>query len=321
MKLKKVFIISLLGGVILFFTNTDSYAQASVRYSVSTENQDEFSVKCTLSYIISVPGKTPWVRLTTLVPQSIPDIQKINNVEYSIRPARIFTRNGNRYAEIVINNPGRIEKLKMTISAELYRYDLQTAISNKEKNKLQKTGFEEFLKDENFIEKNNYEIREIARSINGSSEVEIVRNIYNYVLDNMEYAILGRKDRGALYALKYKKGDCSEYTDLFAALCRAKRIPARVISGIVVQSDRKTAKHSWAEVYLEKYGWVPFDPTRGDVRYTFLRNRSFSILEPRYIYFSNVRNDIVLRNYHFAFFVSVGDRITMSDSIEFEFPD
>ena len=137
----------------------------------------------------------------------------------------------------------------------------------------------------------------------------------------MEYLIQGKRDRGAVSALKIKKGDCSEYSDLFVALCRAKDIPARVVTGVSVQSDTKTAKHNWAEVYLKNYGWVPFDPSKGDVRFTALKERLFKTLEPTYIYFSHIRNDDILDGFHYCKFTYFGDPIIVTDSVKFEYPE
>ena len=120
--------------------------------------------------------------------------------------------------------------------------------------------------------------------------------------------------------MRYKKGDCTEYADLFVAVCRAKNIPARVITGISVQSDNTKAKHNWAEVYLKEYGWVPFDPSKGDIDITLLKDRLFRRLEPTYIYYTHLRNDVILQNYHYCSFMFSGDPVKVTDAIEFEFP-
>jgi transglutaminase-like putative cysteine protease len=304
----------------ILFGSENVYSQYNRTESLPISNKPkELLVRCKVSYTISVPGTTRMVRLTVLIPESVPNIQNINRVDFSIKPVRYLFKNGYRYAEIMINDPKRVEKLEVNILAGLLRYDLQTAMENKEKNQSQQTGLNEFLREEKYIEKENSEIIAIADNITGTDEIEIIRNIYKYVLDNMEYVIQGKKDRGAIYALRYKKGDCSEYADLFVALCRAKKIPARVVNGISVQSDNKTAKHNWAEVYLKEYGWVPFDPSKGDIRYSVLKDKLFNTLEPTYIYFSHLRNDDVLQNYHYCAFTYYGDQISVSDSIEFEF--
>ena len=305
----------------MLFAWENVYSQSYRVESIPVKDkQKELLVRCKVTYKISTPGNTRLVRLTVLIPESVPNIQKIDSVEFSIKPVRYIYNNGYHYAEIWISNPERVEKLEVNILADLYRYDLQTAMENKEKNQFQETGFSEFLKEEKYIETENRKIVDAAANITGSNEISIVKSIYNFVLDNMEYRIQGKKDRGAVYALEQKKGDCSEYADLFVALCRAKKIPARVVSGISIQADNKTAKHNWVEVYLKEYGWVPFDPSKGDIRFTVLKEKLFNILEPTYIYFSHLRNDAVLQNYHYCAFTYVGDEVTVSDSIEFEFP-
>ncbi len=297
----------------------------------SPAQQKGFSVVCKLSYTISIPGNTRWVRLTAIIPQSLPNIQKIEKVEYSLIPIGSFHNNGNLYMQFVISNPARIEKLTMTIYADLYKYDLHTAMENKDKSQFSslihniikdgnEPNFDEYLKGEKYIEKNDKNILLAAQSITGNTEIQAVRHIYDYVIDNMEYSIQGSRDRGAGLALRYKKGDCSDYSDLFVALCRTKNIPARVVNGIYVQPDTKTARHNWAEAYLKEYGWVPFDPSKGDVRFTVLRDKLFSSLEPAYIYFSNVRNDNVLGGFHYCSFTYFGDRVYVHDTIKFEFP-
>ncbi len=322
MKLKRIFVISVLASnTLLFnlFARDKSGTQRGNTEPVSAlKPQEGLSVRCSLSYLISVPGNTQSIKLAALVPESVQNIQKINRVEYSLEPVRFFSNNGYRYAEFFIKEPARIEKLKVTIFADLYRYDLKTAMENRDKNQFQDTGLDEYLKEETYIEKNNREVREIADSLIGISDIDYVRNIYNYVLDNMEYVVRGKKDLGALSALRYKKGDCSEYSDLFVALCRASKIPARVVTGISVQPDTKTAKHNWAEVYLKDYGWVPFDPSKGDVKNSALKDRLFSTLEPVYVYFSHIRNDEVLKDFHYCSFTYFGEPVSVTDTVDFE---
>jgi transglutaminase-like putative cysteine protease len=283
------------------------------------------TVEFELSYDFSVPGQTHQIDLVVLVPQTIPGRQNIVTVNYSPTPSRVFDENGNRYAAFVFNNPGKKEKVKISVKAELFRYDLLTARKNRGPALTSggQAGAEadepgDYLKHEKYIEKDHREVRQVADGIEGETEIDIVKSIYDYVLDNMEYSILGRKDWGAVKALELGKGDCTEYSDLFVALCRAKNIPARVVSGYIVGFGPPSTKHNWVEVYLHDYGWVPFDPTAGDVKNVMTRGNAFSNLQPVYIYLSHVRNDPVLRNYNFGAYTYWGDRIKFTDSVEFK---
>ncbi|MEL7338393.1 MAG: transglutaminase-like domain-containing protein, partial [Planctomycetota bacterium] len=64
--------------------------------------------------------------------------------------------------------------------------------------------------------------------------------IYDWVRENINY--VEGKIKSAVQALKDKTGDCEEMTSLFVALCRASKIPARMVW---VQG------HCYPEFYME----------------------------------------------------------------------
>ncbi len=274
------------------------------------------TVEFVLSYDFSVPGETHRIRFVVLLPRTIPRRQKIFAIKFSPEPLRFFTKNGNDYAEFVFVRPGKRFKVKMNVKARWFRYDLSTARREQKKEPLKTAHLEDFLREEKFIDKNHPLIRQIAENIKGPTETDIIRSVYDYVINNMEYGGSRQKDLGAVKAVQQRKGDCSEYSDLFVALCRAKHIPARTVEGYVTQSS-STAKHVWTEVYLHEYGWVPFDPTLADKRNPWIRRYTFDTLKPVYIYFTHIRNDTVLDNYHLYLASYRGDKIKVKDSIEF----
>ncbi|MBW7990300.1 MAG: transglutaminase domain-containing protein [Planctomycetes bacterium] len=275
-------------------------------------------VELNLSYDFSVHRETFRISFVVILPETIPGRQNILGIKYSPKPTRIFNKNGNRYAEFVFTKPDRQEKVEINIKAELFRYDLLTAREQDGKNRYEDTGLKDFLKHEKYIEKDHAEIQQIAESIDGQTQRDIVKNIYNYVIDNMEYTTHKDKDWGAVKALQLKKGDCTEYSDLFVALCRAKNIPARFAAGYTLRFDDISPKHNWVEVFLQDYGWVPFDPSCGDVKNFILRDRAFSRMRPVYMYLNHIRNDEVINNSHFAGYKYWGDRARVKDSIEFK---
>lgn len=64
--------------------------------------------------------------------------------------------------------------------------------------------------------------------------------------------------------LRDPRGDCTERTRLFVALCRAAGIPARTVEGLAWAGDESGSfgPHTWAEVALAGK-WVPVDPSTG----------------------------------------------------------
>lgn len=91
--------------------------------------------------------------------------------------------------------------------------------------------------------------------------------IYEWVLEHSSYQLNAERGRasklwGALDLLRTGRGECSEYSALFVALCRAAGIPAR--SQVGFWAKKELSPHVWAEFHLPGVGWVPVDPSTGD---------------------------------------------------------
>jgi transglutaminase-like putative cysteine protease len=275
------------------------------------------TVEMILCYSGSVEGRGGGTRFLVALPQTIADKQKILSIKYTPEPSRKLEHNGNSYAEFVFDHRQKQFSVLVNVKAELYRYDLSTAKTKGEKDRPKADELEQFLKQEKFIDKDDAEIQKAARSISGRTETEIVTKIYDYVIDSLEYQIHEEEDLGAAKALKKKKGDCCEYSDLFVALCRAKNIPARFITGYTERFDKVSPKHHWVEVYLKRYGWVPFDPSWGDVEFDRIRSINFEYMKPVYLYLSNLRRDPALFNNHFYAYTFYSKGVTLEDTVRF----
>ncbi len=119
-----------------------------------------------------------------------------------------------------------------------------------------------FLRAGKYIESDDPEISRFAKKFNDLKPVKIAENIFHWVADNIKYTGYLRDDRGALYALKNRKGDCTEFMSLFVALSRANKIPARGIGGYVTGKNtilKPFDYHNWAEFYDDGV-WRIVDP-------------------------------------------------------------
>jgi hypothetical protein len=121
-----------------------------------------------------------------------------------------------------------------------------------------------YTQPEELVQSDSPEIVSKAQSITqGIMDIhDKVSNIYGFVTSHVRYSY-EEQERGALWALENGTGDCSEYSYLFVALCRASGIPARLNVGFGFRpsEENTTDGHMWAEYYLQNYGWVPVDPT------------------------------------------------------------
>ncbi|MHA1409997.1 MAG: transglutaminase domain-containing protein [Candidatus Odinarchaeia archaeon] len=136
-----------------------------------------------------------------------------------------------------------------------------------------------------WVDSNHPDIRHMSLNLakGVSNPLAKAKVFFDFVIRHIKYKLMD--EQGALFALKNGIGDCTEYSTLFCALCRAAGIPARWIQG-ETYSNKQTEEalgniaHKWAEFYLEGYGWIPVDPTWGAVR----KGHYFGELDNDHIY-------------------------------------
>jgi transglutaminase-like putative cysteine protease len=128
------------------------------------------------------------------------------------------------------------------------------------------------------------EVKELAKNVAGTdgnwfvkSEriCKFLRSNYRYsnegadtppdpAQDLVDYFLFGAR----------KEGACGPFASAFTVMCREVGIPARVIGGFApgdyngvsgLREVHGKHGHAWAEVYIPRYGWVPFDATPSGV--------------------------------------------------------
>ncbi|MBS0545756.1 MAG: transglutaminase domain-containing protein [Proteobacteria bacterium] len=125
-------------------------------------------------------------------------------------------------------------------------------------------------------------VRSTARDIvrGAKTDEDKARAIYEWVVDNTfrepSTRGCGLGDIRSMLETGNLSGKCADLSALYVGLCRAAGLPARDVYGIRVADSRfgykslgksgniSKAQHCRAEVFLERYGWVPVDPA--DVR-------------------------------------------------------
>ena len=82
------------------------------------------------------PGAEGSERCTVVivVPQTIAGRQKVLKVDYNtVKPEKVFDENGNRYARFTFEDLKAPKVIRITVEAEVYRFDLGTAAPRKKK--------------------------------------------------------------------------------------------------------------------------------------------------------------------------------------------
>lgn len=69
----------------------------------------------------------------------------------------------------------------------------------------------------------------------------------------------------ATEVLDLKRGVCQDFAHLMIALCRARGLHARYVSGYLYSSGvaarDDAASHAWVDVFVPGHGWISLDPT------------------------------------------------------------
>lgn len=142
-------------------------------------------------------------------------------------------------------------------------------------NRFPTNSLAEYLLPEKHIESDHPEMIATAQQLKKNTTLETAGNIFQWIVNNLSCPGYVLHERGALYALNNKKGDCTEYMYLFAALCRAERIPSRCLGGYVCTQDsilQFNRYHNWSEFYYDDT-WRLADPHKN----VFLLNQAHYI--------------------------------------------
>jgi len=136
------------------------------------------------------------------------------------------------------------------------------------------SDLDRYTKSEYFIDSDSNIIKTAARSAAGQEKnpLLVAEKLYDLVAATLDYnhSALENGKFGFNYAsqvLQDGKGVCTDYSILYAALCRASGIPAMIVQGIPVFSILNEPEkelsygHAWVEIKLPGYGWIPVDVT------------------------------------------------------------
>jgi hypothetical protein len=121
------------------------------------------------------------------------------------------------------------------------------------------------LKAAEFVQSDNKKIIELAQEAVGDTKdaAEAARKIEAFVADYIEAKDFSVGYASATEVAESRKGDCSEFAVLTAAMCRAVGIPAQVVMGIAYIGDFAGYQncfggHAWVQAYVGDR-WIGLD--------------------------------------------------------------
>lgn len=211
-----------------------------------------FDVKCD-------PGTTSF-HLLALVPTTHPGVQEIEKLTYNIQPDSVYYHRNACFAEFKINNPDSIFTISIGVKGRLYNNDYKSANS---KIKLSDEELKSYLAHTDMCEVDSPAIQTRARRLEALEKktIEKIHVLWDEIQSIPFFHEPKADAKSALEVIKEGKANCVGKSHIFIALCRATGIPARLVCGLA-----PTTGHGWPEVYIEKKGWVKFEPTHSNER-------------------------------------------------------
>jgi len=97
--------------------------------------------------------------------------------------------------------------------------------------------------------------------------------IYDWIINNMQISD-SASPKSLVDALEHKRGDPYSAALLYTAMARAAGVPCVPVAGVLVNQNKQTLRHYWAEFWIDGFGWVPVDPVMGAGAVKFLDNAS-----------------------------------------------
>lgn len=111
-------------------------------------------------------------------------------------------------------------------------------------------------------------------TVNKTTIMQKAAAIENYFINNYKYSLEGTneiaQDHLDNFIFKDRKGHCEYFATAMIVILRSMGIPSRIAVGYCTDewnpigryfTVREQHAHTWVEVWIDKYGWMSFDPT------------------------------------------------------------
>lgn len=228
---------------------------------IFSDKQSDYDIERTFRYSFTLQNKTNEilknVDFWVYAPVKETSIQKTDTITSSHPYELLQDELGNQVLHFKVKQfaPYASKIIKLETKLHLSTKPIRQKVKNKDI----------FLQAEKYVEVENPQIKIVANQFQSSDKLTNARSTMKWVHQNIKYAGYIEDDRGALYALKARKGDCTEYMYLYTALMRNQGIPVRNMGGYIYSENRvlKAADfHNWSEIYLNGK-WQVVDPQNG----------------------------------------------------------
>jgi hypothetical protein len=198
-------------------------------------------------------------RQSIFLASPIPDMHERDSIVYKVT----FTGEAKPQELVTIDRRQSVKN----VDGKTFELHIQSRRRPVKLEKEEKAG-PEFLKSNYFINSDDSEVKKLAAKAVGteSDPWAKAKKIESFVRNFMRPADYTEAMAPADHVARTRTGDCTEYSMLAAAMCRAAGIPSRTAIGLVYVNNLLgkpgLAFHMWTEVYVNGQ-WLGLDATLG----------------------------------------------------------
>jgi hypothetical protein len=261
-----------------------SYASSSKNFSVC-EEIDKFLIIRTHKANVQIkyrienkgPGSINNIRCRIETPYDFSPFQTVNEVVADNENSKeIADKNGNTFYRFDINSlkEGSTSESSVDCMVNISEFIIKPQELISQKYDLNDSEIKKYTKSEKFIDSDSNKIIDAANTITAGEEDPFRKAelLYNFVIKRLDYDYERMEEKSfeisdASDILNWDKGVCTDYSLLYASLCRAAGIPCKFIVGLSLHSISaeyngvSSMSHAWNEIKLPGYGWIPVDAT------------------------------------------------------------
>ncbi len=156
-------------------------------------------------------------------------------------------------------------------------------------------------------------LKKLTESVVNNEKDQYVKakKIYDWITENIRYTYVPNYslfDNISEYVATSLRGDCGMQALLFITMSRIAKIPAKWQSGWYI-NPYYASPHDWAQIYIDPYGWIPADPSFGNVE----KNKN---IYQRDFYFGNLDGFRMIANEDFQVDFDPSKKYFRSDPID-----
>ena len=188
----------------------------------------------------------------------------------------IMDENGNKIIRFKLDDieEGLFSEVSVDCIVNINEFIIKTPDLLPQNYDLNDSDIKKYTESEKFIDCDSAKIIDAANTITAGEQDPFKKAelLYDFVVKRLDYDYERMNEKSfkisdASDILNWDKGVCTDYSLLYASLCRAAGIPCKFIVGLSLRSISSekngisSMSHAWNEIKLPGYGWIPVDIT------------------------------------------------------------